>query len=175
MNHVRPRPGSALIEVIVAISIAALIIPPIFGLIQYAGRLSANAKTRTRAVTHAKAALEAVTAAKNQSWDRVTPFSNSPSCPDYAYPGIESNEWRLHSLGVGWEPLDNGLQARLCLMDILRDETAGANFGKISPLGPGVPEPDIIQVISQVRWDGGGAGKEVQLITHITNWHAPSP
>ncbi len=165
MNHVRSRPGSALIEVIVAISIAALIVPPIFGLIQYAGRLSANAKMRTRAVTYAKAALEAVTAQKNLRWGDLAPL---PSCPNYVYPKIESNEWKLDSLGTGWKPLDNGFEGRLCLLKIFRD---ASNKIFLSG-GPGVEDPNIIQVISQVQWDGGGAGKEVQLTTHITNWHA---
>lgn len=174
MNHVRSRPGSALIEVIVAISIAALIVPPIFGLIQYAGRLSANAKMRTRAVTHAKAALEAVTAQKNLRWGDLIPFFESPSCPDYSYPSIVGGRWELHSLGGGWEDIGNGLEGRLCLVKILRDtDPASPTFRKISPLGPGVDDLNIAQVISQVRWDSGGAGKQVQLTTHITNWHAP--
>ncbi len=176
MNHIRPRQGSALIEVIVAISIAALIVPPIFGLIQYAGRLSANAKMRTRAVTHAKAALEALTAQKNLRWgdfDTIPPIVNSLACPEYVYPSIVSNEWKLHSLTPtgGWEPIGNGLQGRLCLIKVLRDDATG----KISPLGSGAPgtlNDNFIQAISQVQWDDGGAGKSVQLTTHITNWHA---
>ena len=167
MNHVRHRPGSALIEVIVAISIAALIIPPIFGLIQYAGRLSANAKMRTRAVTYAKAALEAVTAEKNLRWGDLTPV-NVSTCTAYVYPIISGSVWNLNPLGVGWEGLDNGLEGRLCLIQIRRNATTGV----ISPSGSEPVDPNIIQAISQVRWDSGGVGKEVQLITHITNWHA---
>ena len=87
----------------------------------------------------------------------------------------------LHFLQLWVKPNRNGLdpsyqtvhftdeekQGRLCLIWIQRDAA-----DKIIPFGAGIPDSDIIQVMSKVQWDGGGAGKEVQLTTHVTNWHA---
>lgn len=158
-NHILFQLGFGIIEIIVAVSILAIIAASTA--ITVIGSFSTNrlGDEQTKASLFAQEGIEAAKSIKNQGWE--DPFL-ATDC---------SSGCGLDSSGGAWaySGTNNTLESKYTRTLLVQQAQRDAG-GNIVSSG-GTDDPDTYKVTSTVNWDFTSARSNiVELITYLTNW-----
>lgn len=189
------RPGSAVIEVLISLSLAAFLIAVLGNLISSTRRLETAQDFRQRALTHTRESLEMVTSLQNELFACTNPSPGPGTCTradgqtcalapaynscwtNYAY-GLASNSpLHLAPQGGSWQLVtgsesvstDTAFTRSLTITNLERDAS-----GQLVESG-GTPDPNTKKVTVQVSWQERGQSKNFELSTILTAWSNFTP
>jgi len=180
------RSGSAVIEVLISLSLAAFLIAVLGNLISSTRRLETAQNFRQRALAHARESLEMVTSLQNELFACVSATAGPGTCTNaqgsctlapaynscwldltttgpFHLAEVSSGHWQLVSGGQS-VPGDADFYRSLTVTNMNRD----AN-GNLVPAG-GTPDPNTKKVTVQLSWQERGQPKNFSLSTMLTAW-----
>lgn len=145
--------GQSLVELLIAIGIAALVIPAILtGIVASRGG-RAQEDQRVQAVSKLKSAQEAVRSITQLGWENVETNGTY-------HPLISGSSWVLNSGPI----TTDGFTTSVVISDVERDSN-----GAIVPSG-GTVDPSTKQIVTTVAWDTP-TSSEVSAITYISRYN----
>ena len=165
--------GFSLIEILIAIALAAIFVPAISKLFTLSLQSSSQGRAYSEAYTIAQEQMEAILYLKSQNdptWDWInTPENNADSPPDYYQPQFTSGTWQLGTKTTT-PAIRNGYTSTVtispvhrCGDEICQDESA-----------PIDPEADIGLftkfITVTVSWLESGHPKQVELNSYVTSY-----
>lgn len=185
----RPK-GSAVIEVLISLSLAAFLIAVLGNLISSTRRLETAQNFRQRALAHARESLEMVTSLQNELFACVSATSGPGTCTNaqgsctlsaaYNSCWLDLNttgSFYLEEVGGNWQlasggetvPGDADFSRSLTVTNMNRD--AGGNL----VASGGTPDANTKQVTVQLSWQERGQSKSFSLSTMLTAWANVNP
>jgi len=188
------RRGSAVIEVLISLSLAAILITVLGNLIGAVRRLETAQNFRQRALTHTQESIEMITslqadlfACSCSACTNTCTRADGQSCAlaeaysscwtPYAYGLNTEGPLHLEQSGASWQlvtgsetvPVDNAFTRSISVTNMQRDAA-----GALVETG-GTLDPNTKKVTVQVAWQERGQSKSFQLATMLTGWANVSP
>lgn len=156
MFNLKNKDGSSLIEVLVALSSAAVVVTAVLSLTIASHRLNTLSRSKTKAIDLATDSLEIAYFVRNESW---TDLQDLVSETNRYYPKQESGNWVF---AINEENIDQ-FTRYVEIKNVYRDDT-----GNISDSGTNLDE-DMIKVRGVVKWQERGIDNIVELSTVVSN------
>lgn len=173
-----PRRGSAVIEVLLALSLAAFLIASLGNLISSVRKLEYSGDMRERALTHARFALELVTAEQRKLFActtgcTCTPLPGYTSCwtdftGDPLHLQLSGGVWQL-AAGAETVSSDTLFSRSISVANASRDGS-----GALVSSG-GTPDSNTKLIRVTVGWNERGDAKSLSLATMLTGWANVTP
>ena len=160
-NSYKNKKGIAVVEILIVISIIAIIISSLLGVVVFSLKLSASVKETTTADALAQEIVEAVRNFRDGTdWD--SDGLGVLNTGSFYYPeksGDTPPAWML----VEGEEATNGFVRKVVFERVSRDPGTGNIEDVYDPVRD---DPDTRKVIATVSWES----KKVEIITYFTNW-----
>lgn len=184
------RSGSAVIEVLISLSLAAFLIAVLGNLISSTRRLETAQNFRQRALAHARESLEMVTSLQKELFACLSSSPGPGACtnaqgsctlaPAYNSCWLDLNTtgpFHLEEVGGNWQlvaggqtvPGDADFYRSLTVTNMNRD----ANGNLV--VSGGTPDPNTKKVTVQLSWQERGQPKNFSLSTMLTAWANLAP
>lgn len=149
--------GQILIELIIAVSIGAIIVSSIFGLFVDIGQAQFVSLQQTKAEGYVEEAVQALGSIRERSWNDLI----NQSWP--AYPVVDNGVWQLNG---GSQLIDDNYTLQITMEAVSRDSATG----EIS--ANGVDDPSTKKFIITVSWQNPrplSISKEIYLTRYLGN------
>ena len=155
------KKGIAVVEILIVISIIAIIISSLLGVVVFSLKLSASVKETTTADALTQEIVEAVRNFRDGTdWDSDgLGVLNTGSAYYPEKSGDTPPAWML----IGGEETINGFIRKVVFERVSRDPGTG-NIEDI--YNPGQDDSDTRKITATVSWES----KKVEIITYFTNW-----
>lgn len=150
--------GSLLVEVLLAISLAATFILAITALAGASNRSVASSRFETAAVAYAKESLEQITAVQRTDWRALPDLEGT-----YRVTRNGPGSFFQIETGPPDEDLGDGFRRTITIAPGLR------TGGRLEPNGT-ASDPNARFVDVTVTWDDRGLRRRTSLATYLTNW-----
>lgn len=149
--------GISIVEVIVGISVIAIIFGSFLELARYNLKIQEMSNKKIQAMNVAIEAIEAVRSVRDESWDNISALSAGTNY----YPDISGNKWILNSANPG--PVNTLYSRRVVFETVYRDVNDDISAS-------GTEDTETRKVTAYVEWTDRGKTSQIDLSTYITNW-----
>jgi len=156
--YIHSRRGFSLVELLIAISISAIILVGMTQIVAVAVDTTERERHAVEALNLAEEGLEALRAMRNASWSsNIQPLANGVNY----YPIVSGDNWSMTSVDPGL--ILGQYDRKILLTEVLRD--ASDNIGV-----SGAIDPNTRQITMTVGWRERSATTTVVLETYLTNF-----